>query len=533
VDDATVTFVILGVAIGLFVFNRLPVAVVALGVALALYATGVISVDAAFAGFGDPTVAFIASLFVVSEALDATGVTTWAGDRLIAAAGASPGRLVALLLALAALLSAVLTPNGAVAALLPMTVLVAMRLGRAPSLLLMPMAFSTYAGASLVLMGSPVNVLVSEEADRGPGGPFGFLEFALAGVPLVIGAVVFGVALAGRLLPVRRPRELSVDLSDHARTLMAQYGGDDADANANAGAVRHEAPEELFTRTSGVAEVVVPPRSPLVGQTFFGGMTTPSGDLVVLAIQRAGADAGPGDVRLEAGDVLLLEGSWDALGRRLDREVLVVDDPEQVRRRLVPLGVGATRSLVVLAVMVVALASGAVPPAVAGVVAAAALVLLGVLDLEEAYRAVSWTTVILIAGLIPLSTALQSTGAADDLARVLLDVVGDAGPHVLLVALFVVALAFSVAVSNTATALILIPVGVSAAQSLDVSPRPVLMSLAIACSASFLTPVSTPGNLMIMGPAGYRFGDYWRFALPFVALYAVVAILWVPVVWRF
>jgi di/tricarboxylate transporter len=174
-----------------------------------------------------------------------------------------------------------------------------------------------------------------------------------------------------------------------------------------------------------------------------------------------------------------------------------------------------------------------VPPAIAGVVAAGALVVLGVLDLEEAYRAISWTTVILIAGLIPLSTALQSTGAADDLARLLLDVVGDAGPHVLLVALFVVALAFSIAVSNTATALILIPVGVSAAQSLDVSARPVLMSLAVACSASFLTPISTPGNLMIMGPAGYRFGDYWRFALPFVALYAVVAILWVPVVWRF
>lgn len=518
-DDATVTFAVLGVAVALFVWNRLPVAVVALGVALALYATGVIGADAAFAGFGDPTVAFIASLFVVGEALDATGVTTWAGDRLMAIAGDRPGRLVALLLALAALLSAVLTPNGAVAALLPMTVLVAMRLGRPPSLLLMPMAFAGYAGASLVLMGSPVNVLVAEEAGRVDGGePFGFLEFLPVGVPLVIGAIAFGVTLAGRLLPERRPRELSVDLSDHARTLMAQYGGPD---------------DRLFTRASGVAEVVVPPRSPLVGQAFFTGMTTPSGDLVVLAIHRAGADAGPGDVRLAVGDVLLLEGSWEALDRHLEGDVLVVDDPQQVRRRVVPLGAGATRALVVLAAMVLALATGAVPPAIAGVVAAGALVLLGVVDLEQAYRAISWTTVILIAGLFPLSGALQDTGAADDLARVLLDVVGDAGPHVLLVVLFAVALAFSVAVSNTATALILIPVGVSAAHALDVSARPVLMSLAVACSASFLTPVSTPGNLMIMGPAGYRFGDYWRFALPFVVLYAVVAIFWVPVVWRF
>jgi di/tricarboxylate transporter len=517
VDDAAITFVVLGAAVVLFVVNRLPVAIVALAVPLALHAAGVIGVDAAFAGFGDPTVVFIASLFVVSEALDATGVTTWAGRRLMAAAEGE-GVLVALLLGLAALLSAVLTPNGAVAALLPMTVLVAMRLKRSPSKLLMPMAFAAHAGALLVLMGSPVNVLVAEEAESATGAPFGFFEFALVGVPLVIAAVVFGVTLAGRLLPERRPRELSVDLSGHARTLMAQYAIDD---------------EPLFSRTSGVAEVVVPPRSPLIGQAFFPGMTTPSGDLVVLAIQRAGREVEAGEVAVRVGDVLLLEGPWEALDRHLDREVLVVDDPGVVRRQVVPLGAGAKRALVILGLMVVALGAGLMPPAVAGVLAAGALVLSGVLDVDAAYRAVHWTTVILIAGLIPLSHALQSTGAADDLARLLLDVVGDAGPHLMLVALFVVAIAFSVAISNTATALILIPVGLSAADALAVSPRPVLMSIAVACSASFLTPISTPGNLMIMGPAGYRFGDYWRFALPFLAAYALVAILWVPVVWPF
>jgi di/tricarboxylate transporter len=156
-----------------------------------------------------------------------------------------------------------------------------------------------------------------------------------------------------------------------------------------------------------------------------------------------------------------------------------------------------------------------------------------VLGPEQAYRAVSWTAVILIAGMIPVSTALQDTGAADDIASLLLDVVGDAGPRVLLIGLFVVAAAFSVAVSNTATALILLPVAVSAAGTLDVSVRPVLMSLAVACSASFLTPISTPGNLMIMGPAGYRFGDYWRFGLPLMALFFVVAVFWVPIVWPF
>ena len=527
-DDATITFVVLGVAIALFVWNRLPVGVVALGAALALYATDVISVDQAFAGFGDPTVIFIASLFIVSEALDSTGVTTWAGQRLVAAAGSSDARLVVYVLLLAAGLSAILTPNGAVAALLPMTVLVAIRLGRAPSKLLMPMAFSAHAGALLVLTGSPVNVLVADEAGSLGVGRFGFFEFALVGIPLSIGAVVIGVLFGPRLLPAREPHAMSVDLSGHARTLMRQYL-DEAGAP-----VKHEVPETLFTRRSGVAEVLVPPRSPLVGETFFPGMITPSGDLLVLAIQRRGVDTGPEAVALAAGDVLLLEGSWEALGEHLeDDQVLVVDQPEAIRRQTVPLSAGARRAIVVVGAMVAALATGLMPAAVAGALAAMAIVVLGVLRAEEAYRAVSWTAVVLIAGLIPVSTALQDTGAAEKIASVLLDVVGDAGPHALLIGLFVVAAAFSVAVSNTATALILIPVAVSAADTLDISARPVLMSVAVGCSAAFLTPISTPGNLMIMGQAGYRFGDYWRFGLPLLGLFFVVAVLWVPVVWRF
>ncbi len=524
-DDAQLTGLILAAAVALFVWNRLPVAVVAIGVCLALYAAGVVDIDAAFAGFGDPTVIFIASLFVISEALDATGVTAWASDRLVRGAGDRTGVLVSALLVLAAALSAVITPNGAVAALLPVTVLVALKLGRRPSKLLMPMAFSAHAGSLLLLTGSPVNVIVAEEADR-LGGGFGFFEFAAVGVPLTIGAVAIAVLLAPRILPDRRPREMSVDLSGHARTLARQY------APEAAVPARHEVPERLFTREAGVAEVVVPPRSPLVGETMFPGMVTPSGDLVVLAIQRGGSAAPPGDVVLRAGDVLLLEGTWEALGEHLDpSEVLVVHEPEDLRRQLVPLGAGARRTLVVLTAMVVAIALGLVPAAVAGAGAATAIVLLGALGTEQAFRAVSWTTVVLVAGLLPLSTALQETGVADDLASVLLDVIGDGGGHLLLAGIFVLAAAFSVAIANTATALILLPVAVSAAATLGVAIEPVLMSLAIASSASFLTPISTPGNLMIMDPAGYRFSDYWPYALPMLALFFVVAVFLVPVIW--
>jgi di/tricarboxylate transporter len=528
VSDATITFLVLGVAVALFVSNRVPVGVVALAAALALYAAGVISAEEAFAGFGDQTVIFIASLFVVSEALDASGVTTWAGQRLIAATQGRRDRLVVALLAFTALLTAFVTPNGSVAALLPMAAVIAIRLELAPSRLLMPLAFAAHAGSLLLLTGSPVNVLVAQASEDAGADGIAFAEFALVGVPLVLGTLALALTVAPRLLPERRPRLVPIDLSRHARTLMDQYALDRETTAA------HEVPESLFSRDSGVAEVVVPPRSPLVGARMFPGMVTPSGDLVVLAVQRQGEDLPAGEHALAAGDVLLLEGTWSALDEHLgDSEVLVVDPPDAVRRQVVPLGAGARRALVIVGLMVAALASGVTPAAVTGALAAMALVLTGVLTVEQAYRAISWTTVVLIAGMIPVSVAIQQSGAADDVARVLVDLVRDAGPHVLLVGLFAVTALFGQAISNTATALIVIPIAIAAADDLGVSATPVLMTVAVASAAAFLTPIATPANMMVFGPGGYRFGDFWRLGLVMLALYFAVAVGLVPLIWHF
>jgi hypothetical protein len=196
-----------------------------------------------------------------------------------------------------------------------------------------------------------VNVIASEFSSDAGAGSFGYFSFALVGVPLVAGTMVIVVLFGERLLPHRTPRTGSRDFSAHARTLIDQYGLDwDA---------------ELLTRRSGVAEVVVPPRSGLVGATAFPGMVTESGDLVVLAVQRK-AEELTGDTTLAVGDTLLLQGTWGALEEHLDDpDVLVVDKPQLVRRQI-PLGHGAKRALVVLAAMVVVLATGALPPAVAG-----------------------------------------------------------------------------------------------------------------------------------------------------------------------
>ncbi len=156
-----------------------------------------------------------------------------------------------------------------------------------------------------------------------------------------------------------------------------------------------------------------------------------------------------------------------------------------------------------------------------------------VVTIDHAYRAISWTTVILVAGMIPLSTAMQSTGAAADLADGLVDLVGDAGPYALLVGLFLLVGVLGQLISNTATALIVIPIAVSAAAELDVSARPVLMAVNVAATAALLTPVATPANMMVMEPGGYRFGDYWKLGLPLMGWYAVIAIVVVPLIWHF
>jgi di/tricarboxylate transporter len=521
-SHTTITFLVLAATVVVFVWDRLPVGIVAIGVALSLWATGVLDLDQALAGFGDPTVIFIASLFVVSESLEASGVTSWAGQRLIAGVGESRTRLIVLTMLLVAGLTALISVNGAVAALVPVAVLTAVRLGRRPSQLLLPVAFAAHAGSLLALTGTPVNVIASSAAQDAGVGRFGFFEFALVGVPLTVGTIAIVVFFGERLLPERSGRAVPRDFSRLARTLVEQY------------ALEH-AEDSLLTRSSGVAEVVVPPRSALIGEGAYPGMVTDSGDLVVLAVQRRGEDLGPGEVVLAAGDTLLLQGTWGALDHHLDHgsEVLVVDSPDAVRRQAVPLGPGAKRAIAVLVGMVILLATGAVPPAVAGLLAACAMVLLHVLTVDQAYRGISWTTVVLVGGMISLSTAMTETGAAKQLADTLVRVVGDSGGYALLAGIFVLTAVLGQLISNMATALIVIPVAISAASDMDVSAKPVLMAVTVSAAAAFLTPVATPANLMVMGPGGYRFTDYWKLGLPLLALFGVVAVFLVPVFWSF
>jgi di/tricarboxylate transporter len=546
VDDAALTLVILAGVIVLFVWNRLSVGVVAILTMLVLWATRLLPTEAVLAGFGDPVVVFIATLFVVSEGIDSTGVTTWLGQLIVAKAGESRPRLLVAIGLLCAVLTALITLNGSVAALLPLVVVLAMRIGQPPSQMLMPLAFAGSCGALFMLTGSPVNVIVSEAAQDSGAPPFPFFSFALVGIPLLAGTLAICVLLGPRLLPHRKAAHQVPDLGRHAETLEQYYtltGGffrlrlrdlsplvgrtaDETGLSAYPGVVlvgvqdperrpvterpltvddvlvvsgpRHEVSRmtidlalavamdgsadagALLTREAGAVEVVVPPRSSLVGEKVYPGMKR-AYDLVILAVQRMGKDRPREQTELVAGDALLLQGSWAALDSLShDRTVLVVDSPDVIRRQAVPWGPKATVAVAIVAGMVVLLAFGIVPPAIAGLIAATAMVVTRVVSVPQAYRSISWQTVVLIGGLIPLTTAIRTSGAADRIASLITGAVGEGRPYVLLVAMFLLTAVLGQIVSNTATVLIVTPIAVSAAVATHTSVQPVLMLIAVA-----------------------------------------------------
>lgn len=601
-SDIAAMLIILTITVVIFVWNKIPVEIVALGVALLLFATGIIDVNDTFSGFGSQTVILIAALFVVAEAIDAAGITTWMGGQLVKFAGDSRPRLIVLIMLFTAFLTAVISVNGAVAALLPMVVVLAVRLKREPGQLLMPMAFAAHAGSLLVLTGSPVNILILEAALEATGKGIGFFEFALVGLPLLAVTILASVYLGPKLLPQRDPGMTPKDLGEHPRVILNHYWPDAHElvrlqvlaGSAYAGeaiagvlpttrgavhllsiqnaagkpltaksleagsylvvrgtaadiadfAVEHELAMEtngsaevacgLVSKSFGVAEVLVSPRSKLIGTEVFPGMITESGSLVVLAHQRAGKSAGTEVTNIKAGDSLLLQGSWQALDKHtLDHNVLLVDSPDAIRRQTVPLGPGAIPALIILLAMVVLMTTNIVPAAVAALLAAMAMVLSRVVTTGQAHKSMAWQTLILVAGMIPLSAAITKTGTATLLADGIVTLTGGGSPYLLLIGIFVVTAVLGQLISNTATALIIIPIALSVATEGGLSPFTVLMCVSVASAAALLTPIATPANMMIMRPAGYRFGDYWKFGGVIMVLYLAVGVFLVPVFWPF
>jgi di/tricarboxylate transporter len=627
------TFAILAITILFFIFGRLRADAVAMLALLALFLSGIIDLDQALAGFGDPTVIMIAGLFIVGDGLSRTGVTAWLGQRMLAMAGRSKLRLLIVLMVGAALLSAFVSNTGTVATLMPAVTSAAWLIGSLPSKFLMPLAFSANTGGLLTLTGTPPNIIVNETLAAAGYSGFGYFEFALVGLPLLVIAVGFMIVAGQRLLPAHKVGERPPDLSQsvdqlaedytlegmlfwlrvrygsalvgktlaeaalgrdygvsvlrvskapartqrlrwpasrprtaswlslerfqpdqepvpgpetiiQARDVLLVSGSQEAVDRLmvrfnvgvqQAGSDDGQLAEVLLSHEVGVAEVLLTPRSAYLGRSLSQAHLAEKYNVLILSVRRGGRHVKPQDVRLRFGDALLVRGRWADIDllRNEARNFVVVGSPDAMARQVVELSPQAMVAVASLVGMIALMVSGLVPTVIAVLLAAMAMILGGCLSMNQAYRAISWRSVVLIAAMIPMSIALQVSGAAEFLANGLVDTLGAISPLALVAGVFVLTTALSQVINNSATAILVAPIVLQAALTLGVSPYPLLMTVAISASTAFLTPIGTTTNLMVSSPGGYSFKDFIRVGAPLVALFMIVSLILVPLIWPF
>ena len=580
-SDQLLVALILGVALVLFIWERWRYDIVAIGALLAVTLVGIVPADEAFLGFGHPAVITVAGVLVISRALINSGAIDLLARRMMRV-GNRPALQVGVLSSVTALCSAVMNNVAATALLLPLGIQMARKAGRSPSLLLMPLAYSSLLGGMLTLIGTPPNIIIATYRAQNGAGPFGMFDFTPVGFGVVAVNLLYLAFIGWRLVPERKgqaSREELFQIKDYLTEVRVPVGSPlngqrlrDITAFADADVivmglernkrqffgstgytvlqendillvradtdllktllsetgfelVGNESLGELTAATDeiGVLEAVVTPQSPLVGRTVRDLRLRQQHNVNVLAVARRGASLRQRirAVRFEAGDVLLLQGANEGL-----YETTAALDCLPLAER--NLRIGQTRRIVlavgIFAAAIVATAMGLIALQVAIVTAAIVMILTGLISLRDAYDSIEWPIIILLGAMIPVADALERTGGANWIATQLLAVAGNAPPVVALGVVLVGSMILTPLVNNAAAALLMAPSAVSIAQGLNVSPDAFLMAAAVGVSCDFLTPIGHQSNTLVMGPGGYKFSDYARVGLPIELLVIVTAI---------
>ena len=595
--QALFTFALLAVTVYLFVSERLRVDLVALLALAALAVTGILEPEAALAGFANPATVTIAALFVLSAALLRSGAGQLAGQVVVKLFSRGQWIGLALLMVGVGAISAFVNNTAAVAMLMPVVLGVCAKIGASPSKLLMPLSFASMFGGVCTLIGTSTNLLVSQIAAENGARPFGMFEFAPLGLVFFALGVAYMLTVGDRLLPDRGEaddltrtfemadyltdftlreegtpraegepagvrldrapvvRELDLDVLEvrrDGRRLSLPRGetvllpGDVLRVRSTLEGIRELAQrddvslapsvrwrdEELDTDDILLLEVVIPTGSALAGNSLQQAGFRNTFGATVLAIRHHGKVVHDQlkKVRLAPGDSLLLEVRRNRLAPlRASRDLIIVSEGELAEFRSDKL---VTSGLILTAVVATA-ALGILPIVVSALAGCVALVLTRCLSLEEAYAAVDWRIVFLLAGVLGLGRALEETGGAAVLSDFVVTWLAPLGPVAVLAGLYLLTSLLTEAMSNNATAVLLAPVAIATAGLLGVDSRPFLMAVTFAASASFMTPVGYQTNTLVYGPGRYRFGDYLRVGLPLNLIFWVTATLLIPRIWPF
>jgi di/tricarboxylate transporter len=283
----------------------------------------------------------------------------------------------------------------------------------------------------------------------------------------------------------------------------------------------------------GMVEALIPPESDLVGSTVLQARVRAVSGLTVIGLRRGRKVVGAEllETTLKAGDTLLLTGFWSDI-RRLQTEgldLVVLDLPTE-HAEILPAAGRAPQAVAVLVLTVGLMVSGIIPNVHAALIGCLLMGLLGCIDLNSAYRSISWKSLVLIVGMLPFSIALQRTGGVDLAADAVVEMAGAASPRTLLAVIFAITALLGLFISNTATAVLMAPVALAIAKELGASPYPFAMTVALAASTAFMTPVSSPVNTLVVGPGNYGFADFIKVGVPLSLAVMAISVLLVPII---
>ena len=575
-------------AVVLFVTEKFSTDIVAILVMIALLVSGILTPAEGLAGFANTATVTVGAMFVLSAGVFRSGAVNFVSRGLGKAARRSSALMLFVLMVGVGVLSSFLNNTAAVAILIPVVIVVARRADTSPSKLLMPLSFASMFGGMGTVLGTSTNILASSIAEEAGLDAFGMFEFTKLGVVFFAVGVAYMMTVGRKLVPDHRGKgdltksfglgdyltdlvllaesksvgqslasaplvnELGVDVLQILRgndnlcptpeTVLREHDvlrikGDLRTINelkdrvgVAFGTSMKWRDEDLESTDTRIVEAVVGPSSPLAGKSLARSRLRENYGAAVLAIRQHGAIAHVEfqNMKLMPGDTLLIDVPNDQIEHLTQQRVFLLVSRAGIPRFNWP---KATKTLVIVASVVVIAATGLLSIVTAAAAGALAMVLSGCISTEEAYGAIEWNVLFLLAGMLSLGAAMEKTGASTMLAEGMIDGVGRFGPIVLLAAFFGATMLLTEVMSNNATVALLLPIAITTAHSIDANPRAFMFAVVFAASSSFMTPVGYQTNAMIYGPGQYRFVDFVRVGAPLNLIFWVLGTLLIPWFW--
>ncbi len=583
---------ILIAAMILLVTEKLPVDLTSIGIMVALVLSGILAPKEAIAGFASPAVITVGSMFMISKGMIRTGAVGYIGERVIDVSRGRPGLAIFLILVIVGTASAFINNTPVVVLFIPIILSLSCELKFSPSKFLIPISYASILAGTCTLIGTSTNIIISDLSAAQGFDSLGMFELSPLGLPIALLGILFLIFAAPKLMPSvhnpvcelkdddhRRylaelvvPRESTIIGKDPKSYFSQKYPGMDvleliryshvyypdrdkvkmaADdlllvkGSANdLVEILHEDLVQLPLAEQGInleaeqtesliVELIIPPQSSLIGQRLVSSRLRRDPDIHIIAIKRRElhyAEPKVKDVRLKIGDILLARLPQPSLERlRGERDFIIVEDVhhEIVHKRL------ARRAFLIFGAMIVAASTGLADIMVCAMAAAFLMVITRCLELRSAYRAMDGRVLLIIIATIALSAALEKTGASQFYAKAFLNLFSGASPALVLSGVILLTSISTHILSNNATAILLLPIAISAAQGLGVDPKPFIIAVCFGASACFATPIGYQTNLLVYSPGGYRFSDYFKLGMPLNVLVWVMGSLFIPMIWPF